>query len=1065
MTAKATFAILVSLAAAACRSDAGPDLYGMRTRACLHAQRDTDDGYTTAIALLTQVVRQPQATFEDWLNLARAQVLHRGASAEAWQSVAKARAIGSDPRGLAALDYVEGLLLVAKLDDTAAHRKFEQVLAALHDHPEALYQSGYAAERAGLLDVARQRYRRLIEIDRLVRPAAYRLARTETLRKDDAAAQKALALFQKRDANEKPETTKCDLTDLGLVRYDRRAVEGAVQTISWRVRPLAVPEPVQLALPCPGSTAGSVDLVLVGRSAVWSAPRGTAPLTRTDLPVHGTARAVLADLDNRPGAELVLADQQGVRAAARATDGTWRATTIRFPALPGGTPPAALAAFDADHDGDLDLLVLTGAAPHRLVVLRNDGAGAFTLWQPCDVTTDCAAVRIDAHDLDQANDLDLVCPGSIALNLRGDRYRRIDMPDLAARSVLVVEDLDNDGAPDLFAAGGNPGWVLRRNADPRGRPYQVAFGPAEVAPSNAPTVRDAVAGDVDNDGDLDLLLATAQGVVVLRNHARTFALVPPVALPGGAVHVEVADFGADGGLDVVAVDARGGVHVLAPERVPPGVALEVVPEGRKDNRSAVGAVVEAFAGRQFQSRMVKGPAGVRLALGQPDLRLLDGLRLRWPQGIVQAVPRSKLGTLQRRIALQQIEGLVASCPFLYACEPSGYRFVTDVVGIAPLAEWLPPGAKPALDPEEWVRIDGTRLALRDGSVELAITEELKETTYLDRVELWFVDHDPKVELRIDENVLQGAYEPLRIHGFAARDFTPVSATLQSGRDATQLVAARDRRYAHPYPQAPSQWGGWTEPYSMELQTRAPAQLLLLEGRLAWYDSTVSYALAQNGRGWTPLRIERLRPGKPAEVLVADAGLPTGMDRTMIVSLGDAPLPAGTRLRLCGQHRFLWDRIRTARRPTRTVPEPARAKLVTASTFAHGYARYLGKPGSHELSYAFADAAPDDRYPRARGFANEYGDVAALLAEHDDRLVVLVAGDGVRMRFAAPPVAPKKSRTYFMKISGWAKEGSFHNATGQSILPLPFRAMTAYPPPPGERTPWFDADRVLTRRVR
>ena len=32
-----------------------------------------------------------------------------------------------------------------------------------------------------------------------------------------------------------------------------------------------------------------------------------------------------------------------------------------------------------------------------------------------------------------------------------------------------------------------------------------------------------------------------------------------------------------------------------------------------------------------------------------------------------------------------------------------------------------------------------------------------------------------------------------------------------------------------------------------------------------------------------------------------------------------------------------------------------------------------------------------------------------------------------------------------QISGWCKEGSYHNPTGGDIAPLPFREMSGYPP--------------------
>ena len=63
----------------------------------------------------------------------------------------------------------------------------------------------------------------------------------------------------------------------------------------------------------------------------------------------------------------------------------------------------------------------------------------------------------------------------------------------------------------------------------------------------------------------------------------------------------------------------------------------------------------------------------------------------------------------------------------------------------------------------------------------------------------------------------------------------------------------------------------------------------------------------------------------------------------------------------------------------------------------------------------------------------------------------MAGDGLEIRFDAPSPPPVDfRRTYFLRVTGWAKEGSFHNRTGGSIEPLPFRGMDRYPPASANR---------------
>ena len=97
-----------------------------------------------------------------------------------------------------------------------------------------------------------------------------------------------------------------------------------------------------------------------------------------------------------------------------------------------------------------------------------------------------------------------------------------------------------------------------------------------------------------------------------------------------------------------------------------------------------------------------------------------------------------------------------------------------------------------------------------------------------------------------------------------------------------------------------------------------------------------------------------------------------------------------------------------------------------------------------------------------GLYTRYGDVAALLSAADDRLAILGSGDEVRLRFAAtslPPLAPGWARDFLLLVSGWAKDADANTAFSQSVDPLPFHGMSAYPYPPRETYPDNAAQRL------
>jgi hypothetical protein len=54
--------------------------------------------------------------------------------------------------------------------------------------------------------------------------------------------------------------------------------------------------------------------------------------------------------------------------------------------------------------------------------------------------------------------------------------------------------------------------------------------------------------------------------------------------------------------------------------------------------------------------------------------------------------------------------------------------------------------------------------------------------------------------------------------------------------------------------------------------------------------------------------------------------------------------------------------------------------------------------------------------------------------------------------AAPTPPAGWKRDFLLKVDGWAKDGDLNTAFSQSVEPLPFRGMSRYPYPAGERYP-------------
>lgn len=1062
------------------------DLHHLRGRAKVHAERDTLEGYADAARHLDEIVTRSPETPLDRLNLARVLLFVPGRENDAETHVKRARelwgaSVTSD------VDYVEALVRKRQERYEETIPLLLKVTADQPTHKLAWYQLGLTYFRLRQYELALEAYERVLALDDENRAAAYQrfqtVARLKRPREEIVAAK---ARFEELESDPEFDTEKCHSTFVTLRPPARAKTEPETVELAWsKLSSLttaladAIEDPVIDIAPffteARHCQAGLLATTATKISLAWfDAEDGLTSHSISTGQRYVSARG--GDLDNDTATDVVIGSDDGFIIVRGTPDGDG---FVIVPAeeLKGIGLVHTFELFDVDHDGDLDIVAALASGWR---VARNDGDLTFTIearFGDTPVPTN-ADFSFDAHDLDQASDIDFVVPtgGLVALqlNCREAGFQRLGLsgkPDRVFEgtwteprdaTIVRLDDLTGDGSPDAVVVA-KFSICIYENLDRFGRPYEVNLAPQVQMNCRAGTLSDLRLADIDNDADLDLVAAGTDGVAIVRNTQGGWVPDPPIDATLGMKNMRRVlplDIDRDRDLDLIVLGNDGRLEVWSATRTPDYHAWRVNPTGRADNRSSIGAIVEQYLGQTFQSVMIKSPGGVHLGTGLPNLDGLDGIRLRWNQGIIQALLPEDLEFVAGRpcVTFRQKEGLIASCPFLYVHGPDGWRFVTDVVGIAPLDEWLPPGGTAHQDPEEWVRLDPSLFATEDGRLRFSITEELRETTYLDRVELTVVTHDESVTVLVDESTRQERNEQrlYAIHSDSPAAVTAVEVPGYDTDDATRIVSRVDHEYVHGYTEPKSQWDGWVPRYSVDFTLTEPADALLLRGRIAWYNSTTVFSLDQHERTWGPLRLERVDDAGRVTPLVDDLGLPSGMDRTMVATWEEL-LPAGTRLRLSGHHRFLWDQILSARSAPRAFASiPARLPVedgavqtipVSSATLGfHGYSRVTGDRGAHEQRYEYADAAPSDEFRRATGWATRYGDVNELLTAHDDHVAVLVAGDKVEFEFPAPE-SPRSGmrQTYFLRISGWCKEGSHHNATGREIEPLPFRDMGTYPP--------------------
>ncbi|MEJ2501943.1 MAG: CRTAC1 family protein [Gemmatimonadota bacterium] len=205
-------------------------------------------------------------------------------------------------------------------------------------------------------------------------------------------------------------------------------------------------------------------------------------------------------------------------------------------------------------------------------------------------------------------------------------------------------DLNNDGWLDLYVTNG---YISGESRESYWYDYSL------VAGGNS-----SIVSDTRNWPALDgrSLSGYQQDRLWLNDRAGRFYDVTR-AVGAGSEHdgraVAMADLWNRGALDVVVAYQRGPLLVYRNTVTPDNAWIAFELEGRRSNRSAIGAEIQVFDGSVRRIRQIEGGAGfaaqnqrrAHFGLG-PDARV-DSAVIRWPSGTVQVLRSPALDTLHR----------------------------------------------------------------------------------------------------------------------------------------------------------------------------------------------------------------------------------------------------------------------------------------------------------------------------------------------------------------------------------------------------------------------------------
>jgi tetratricopeptide (TPR) repeat protein len=730
--------------------------------------------------------------------------------------------------------------------------------------------------------------------------------------------------------------------------------------------------------------------------------------------------------------------------------------------------------FDFDHDGDLDLFE---AGKQSNQAFRNNGDGTFQERAQEMGLAGKGGRDAAFGDFDDDGDIDFFVVNEMGDNVLYSNQRQGLFKDVTSQSGLTglknassvaVGDYNNDGFSDFFMPSldgdnyllfnkGNGSFDKEKNSDE----LSAALMRLKAL--------DAKFFDFDNDGFLDLVVAGIpmqkedRGLLLFHNEGKGIfkdvSRLLPENLKAGR-QLTLFDYNDDGDLDLVIAGLNGGITLLRNDggNMNHYVKMKLVglkAGSAKNNHFGIGAKVELRAGDLYQTMVITDP-DIHFGLGSRSRA--DIIRITWTNGVPQNIFLP--GADQAILEAQTLKG---SCPFMYTWNGKEYVFVKDITWRSALGmpTGIMGGATRYAFPDasdDYIKIPGENLKLKNGAYTIQLTSELWETIYMDRVQLVAVDHPDSTDIFVPEQFTPPPFPGYEIYQ-VSKKYLPVSAIDNEGNDQLSTIQEKDDKYISGFKS--SKYQGVTEMHDLILDPGEAGKFkklfLFMTGWIFPTDASINVAISQSEQvKVVPPNIQVLNEKGEWQTVLDFFGFPMGKDKTVIVDLSGKFLSADHRIRIQTNMEIYWDQIFFSDCSTSDAIQSTFMEPSAADIHYRGFSRSFrkgGRYGPHWFDYQSVEKGV--KWRDLTGNYTRYGNVKPLLLESDNKYIISNAGDETTIRFDASGLPLLKTgwkRDFLMHSVGWVKDGDLNTATGNTVLPLPFHGMRTYPPSENEPCP-------------
>ena len=758
----------------------------------------------------------------------------------------------------------------------------------------------------------------------------------------------------------------------------------------------------------------------------------------TDHPlasVSDVTAALWGDIDNDGFTDVFLCRRGGNQLWRQTARGKWSKVSEPGVALgPQGDCRGGVL-FDADFDGDLDVLLVYDGSPNEL--LQNPGNGHFkAMGKALGVAgNDSGAVQALAADLDGNRMPDLVV-------LHKGRPLEVFKPDLKAGFVAAPEIIRPEGTVGAVVAYAAPLSGASKLLAAKQTEGVVRLELADVTGDGALTRFESVDGVLHAIGAADES-RTIKLPTLPKTSAWTLANLDPKHGPALVV------LPTDGAPPVAAHPGSGRFDFFSLSFIGDEDGKKHI----KSNRSGVGVKVCARVRDawlcQYPLSQSSGPGQSLqpMAIGTRGAAAADFLFIDWPNGDFQSEFSPPIG---KTVAIKELDRVpIDSCPLLFCWNGTKYDFITDFLGVGGVDYLVRPGEYyTPTDPTEHLLLP-PEIKPVDDRLKLKVLEPAEEITFLDRAALAVYDLPAGWSMTLDERHSALPPKPTHEPRFYRAVQTPIRAVNESGVDCTAAVQNADLKAA-PAPPADLRFNGrYERPHILTLEFATPLDALakptlVMDGWVAFPDAQSAVNATQAGIEFSAPRLEAAGADGQWSVIFPEFGYPAGMQRQMSLPLERLPENC-TKLRITHSLEAHWDRIALV--DAEPCPGIRKSTIgATIATLAHvGVPRYDRDRDGKPYWFDYDDRNPLWPSRAPTGAYTRFGDCKELIDAADDASATIGPGEEVHLEFKMPPAPPAGwTRRYVLESRGWCRGMRLYTRNGSTVEPYPSSGLPAEP---------------------